>query len=271
MLQVNNSFGSGGMTSGLEGGQLVDYFQYLQRSLETPLPVKKAILYTGIQPDGSCVINDKTFISPDGILLNAEESDYVWLGKEIFFDSDKIKTIDIAPQIPLPLSTTPLCHLVQSLQIICKHNFIPALVVVAGVMMSFHYSVVKDTYGGCPITVAIGDSETGKSTAIKAALSLFGCQRIGLYVKGTNALFMERASRSSLPFGIEEAMPSKKAKANKLDVAELVIDLYDGAISANMKTGTLKPKSVPVIATNFELDDVDRYYLRRMHKCILHG
>ena len=57
---------------------------------------------------------------------------------------------------------------------------------------------------------------------------------------------METASRPSLSFGIEEAMPSKKAiKANKLHVAELVIDLYDGAISANMKTGTPKPKSVP--------------------------
>ena len=55
---------------------------------------------------------------------------------------------------------------------------------------------------------------------------------------------MEIASRPSLSFGIEEAMPSKEAKANKLDVAELVIDLCDGAISANMKTGTPKPKFV---------------------------
>ena len=44
-------------------------------------------------------------------------------------------------------------------------------------------------------------------------------------------------------------MSNRKAKANKLDLAELVIDLYDGAISAYMKTGTLKPKTVPVIAT----------------------
>ena len=80
----------------------------------------------------------------------------------------------------------------------------------------------------------MGDSETGKSTALKAALSLFGCNEISLYVKGTNAMFMERAFRSPLSFGIREAMSSKKGKMNKLDLTELVIDLYDGAISANM-------------------------------------
>ena len=108
------------------------------------------------------------------------------------------------------------------------------------------------------MVVAIGELETGKSTAIRAALSLFGCHQISRYVKGTNALFMERASRSTLPFGIEEAVPSKKGKTNKLDLTELVIDLFDGAVSANMKTGALKPKSVPVLATNFDVEDIDR-------------
>ena len=59
-------------------------------------------------------------------------------------------------------------------------------------------------------------------------------------------------SRLTLPFGIEEAMPIIKGKVNKLDLTELVIDLFDGAISVNMKTGVLKPKTVHVLATNFE-------------------
>ena len=124
--------------------------------------------------------------------------------------------------------------------------------------MSFHYSTIKDMFGGCPMVVAIGESETGKLTAIRAALSLLGCHQILRYVKGTNVLFMERASQSTLPFGIEEAVPSKKGNTNKLDLTELVIDLFDGAVSANMKTGALKPKSVPVLATNFDVEDIDR-------------
>jgi len=115
-------------------------------------------------------VNAKVFISPDGQLMDPDESPYIWLDKDFMYDSDKIKSVDITPEIKLPLSTTPLCKLVESLRIICKHNFIPALVVMASVVMSFHYSEVKNVWGGCPITVAIGESETGKSTAIRAAL-----------------------------------------------------------------------------------------------------
>ena len=50
------------------------------------------------------------------------------------------------------------------------------------------------------MTVVIGDSESGKSTAIRLALSSFGCQRIGLHVKGSNALFTY-GKKFHLPFG----------------------------------------------------------------------
>ena len=115
----------------------------------------------------------------------------------------------------------------------------------------------RELYGGFPIVVAMGPSETGKSPAIRAALALFGVHNTSRYVKGINSLFMEWASCSSIPVGIEEVMSSKKGKY-KLDLTELVIDLYDGAISANMKTGCLVPKCVPVLATNFEVEDMDR-------------
>ena len=85
-------------------------------------------------------------------------------------------------------------------------------------------------------------------------------------VKGTNAVFMERASWSLLPFGIEKLMSNRKAKANKLDLAELVIDLYDGAISAYMKTGTLKPKTVPAIATGMSALSIVLRWRDTQHK-----
>ena len=218
------------MTCGLDHIQLINYFQHLQRSTHKQLPIKKGVLCTGMQPNGSCIVNDTIFISPDGVLINPEESPYVWLNKDFVYDGDKIKSADISPTIPVPLSGNPLAELITTLEVICKHNFLPALTMVAGVIMTFHYTTIKDMFGGCPISVAVDDSETGKSTALKAALSLFGCNQISCYVKGTNALFMERASRSSLPFGIEEVMPSKRGNMNKLDLMELVIDLYDGAV-----------------------------------------
>ena len=48
-----------------------------------------------------------------------------------------------------------------------------------------------------------------------------------------------------------------KGKVCKLDLTELVIDLFDGAISVNMKTGVLKPKTVHVLATNYEVEETD--------------
>ena len=45
-----------------------------------------------------------------------------------------------------------------------------------------YYSSIKDIYGGCPIIVAMGHSETGKSTAIRAALALFGVHRTSRFV-----------------------------------------------------------------------------------------
>lgn len=40
--------------------------------------------------------------------------------------------------------------------------------------MSLHYSTITKEYGGCPIVIAVGPSETGKTTALTAALSLSG-------------------------------------------------------------------------------------------------
>ena len=51
---------------------------------------------------------------------------------------------------------------------------------------------------------------------------------------------------------------SAKSKANQLDITELVIDLYNGVRSTNLKTGSLKPKSIPVLASNFDIEEVER-------------
>ena len=146
MAQLNQSFGSGGMTSGLDTTQLIDFFQHLQRAVSEPLAIKKAVMYTGMQPDGSCIMNKNTFVSSAGILLDFDDSQYTWLDKDLINDGDKIRSIDIAPLIVHPLSNDRISDLVSLLEIILKHNFISSLMVVSGVIMAFHYSLIKDTY-----------------------------------------------------------------------------------------------------------------------------
>lgn len=88
-----------------------------------------------------------------------------------------------------------------------------------------------------PITVAIGELETGKSTMIRTDLLLFGYHQISIYMIQMHYSWKGLASQLFL-FGIEEAMP---IKVNKFDLKELAID---GAILTNMKTDALKPKPV---------------------------
>lgn len=87
--------------------------------------------------------------------------------------------------------------------------------------MSSHYRQVIEKHMGCPITVATGPSGTGKTTLIKAALSLFGITTI--FSKGTNAGMLERLARSTIPFGIDDPA---KSKTNNLDLGELCVDLF---------------------------------------------
>ena len=48
------------------------------------------------------------------------------------------------------------------------------ILVIAGGVMALHYKTLTKLYAGCTIVVCLGPSETGKTTAIKAALSLTG-------------------------------------------------------------------------------------------------
>ena len=80
-------------------------------------------------------------------------------------------SLEITPPITTPLNSGVLSDLIEKLECVLQHNFTPAVLVVAGAVMSLHYSTIVLS-GGCPIVVAQGDAETGKTTAI----------RVGLYV-----------------------------------------------------------------------------------------
>ena len=73
--------------------------------------------------------------------------------------------------------------------------------------MFFHYKQIVSTFS---IVIASGPPASGKSTAIKAGLSLFGCSNNNLFVKGTNRGFLKRSSVSTLPFGIDDPSQGKK-------------------------------------------------------------
>lgn len=61
--------------------------------------------------------------------------------------------------------------------------------------------------------------------------------------------FLKRSALSRLPFGINDPNTSTYAGRKQLDVhvGELVVDLYNGAKTANLRRGALQPNSVPAM------------------------
>ena len=53
-----------------------------------------------------------------------------------------------------------------------QHNFSACLLMLGGMVSSFHYHSMKS--GKCPVMIAEGESQTGKSTTIRVAMSLIG-------------------------------------------------------------------------------------------------
>ena len=55
-----------------------------------------------------------------------------------------------------------------------QHNFYASLLVVSGVALAFHYCTMAESSYGCPVVIAEGDPETGKTKSVHTALSLVG-------------------------------------------------------------------------------------------------
>ena len=103
--QINTSFGSGGMTTALENNTLIEFVQYLQRSHERPMPTKKGVLVLGLQEEGICVLNESTFISADGKLIDPAKCNLVWLSHDIVHETSKVRSKDITPKNFVPIVT----------------------------------------------------------------------------------------------------------------------------------------------------------------------
>jgi hypothetical protein len=242
--QLNYSFGDGGMSCGFESNNHVAYFvQSLKRN--TMLKSTVAVTYCGLQPSGIYAMNANCFINAEGQVVS--DCGLAWINREMFLESDRVVSDDIVSTVTLPLSTAPALEFYVSLKRCLNHNFLPGLLVVAGAVMSFHYRAVIKKYQGCSVTVASGASGTGKTTSIKAALSLFGIST--MYSKGTNAGLLERSARSTIPFGIDDPKPT--SKSNQLDIGEFCVDVYNGQKTINLRTGCCKPLSTAIVATNF--------------------
>lgn len=107
LSQINNSFGSGGMSLALNEAQFSSFIQFLKR--EKRLPIKKAALAIGLQSDGPIwVLGEDLHISADGSIIDDGNRMYMWLDDMISEGLSSVRLDEVLPTIKLPLDSSIL-------------------------------------------------------------------------------------------------------------------------------------------------------------------
>ena len=131
---------------------------------------------------------------------------------------------------------------------------------------------------GCPTIVAVGPSQSGKSTALRVALSIvgmltqmqlklsmtpnicnpwhaflflhfsafiyIGLAREAIYERVTNAFILERAAASTLPFAVDDPAEESSKQCN---IGDIIVDLNNGGRTGSMRKGLTCAASAPLI------------------------
>ena len=105
----------------------------------------------------------------------------------------------VGPLIGLVNMSTGLCvKYLTMYQYLCLNKDYS----VGAAIMALHYELLVHHYEACPIPMLIGESETGKSTAARCALSVCGQHNVGHMMKTkstSDSLCIERCASSTIP------------------------------------------------------------------------
>jgi len=110
------------------------------------------------------------------------EHHYIWLDERHCTNlSLKLPRVNHLPII-VPLladSFQPLKDLVDAMKALLSCNFIPALGVMAGLVMGLGYERIINQYDCCPTVIATGGLSCGKTTSLISALATIGSHKSG--------------------------------------------------------------------------------------------
>ena len=208
MSQINNSFGSGGMSLALNEAQFSQFIQHLKDSPVTKPPIRAAVSRIGKQEVHPVwVLGETLQLDANGDIIPDGQRSIVWHESSIAEYMGSVRLREIIPSIHLPLDSSIitryvcifmnvyasilvyhavnqcvasshvdayLYRMIDLLEDVMQHNFYASLLVVSGMTLSFHYSTMATGTFGCPIVIAVGPPETGKTKILLIALSIIG-------------------------------------------------------------------------------------------------
>ena len=241
MKMLNDSFPTAGLTCSMQDHQLSEYLQIRKRNTSR-LPEKLAVRIVGQQDRNIWVFGPNCHINSDGILVNLDESSYVWISH--LYSGPGVAPHQSACNVMLPLDAKALPSLITTLKDVMQHNFIPSLLVLGACAMALHYNTVMKNYMNCPIPIICGSPGTGKTTALRCGLSLLGAYPQRFWSHATKEKYVSLCSNSSLPLGIDD--PRSQAV-----ISDLVMSLYSEAQEGTVSRGDHKANSLAIICSNF--------------------
>ena len=107
IAQLNNSFGSGGMS--LNDNQFSLFLQFLKKEVGRNLPIRKAVTVIGKQGNSSVwVLGRDLQLDAEGEVIPNPEQTYMWLDETINEALTMFGLEEVLPVISLPLGTTGL-------------------------------------------------------------------------------------------------------------------------------------------------------------------
>lgn len=117
-----------------------------------------------------------------GNAIDAESSDYIWLGS-ICDPLLNLPTTSVTQNIWFPLvnSFDPLRKLVTALKQLLGNNFMAALGMLGGLVLGIGFETIIERFGFCPVVLATGGLSCGKTTTLKALLYCLGSCPISKY------------------------------------------------------------------------------------------
>lgn len=155
MKMLNDSFPTAGLTCSMQHHQLSEYLQIKKRNAAR-LPEKLAIMTVGQQDRNIWVFGPYCDINNDRILVNPDESSYVWISH--LYSRPGVAPHHSACNVVLPLDAKALPSLITTLKDVMQH--IPSLLALATCAMALHYNTVMKNYMICPIPTICGSPGT---------------------------------------------------------------------------------------------------------------
>ena len=138
-----------------------------------------------------------------GDAIEIEGCKHVWIG-------DMFKGTGIAASaqkcaIQLPLSTKPLQHLLQVLKSVNETQFLSVCFTMAGTVMALHYQTFIEKLRSFPMTLAYGQSGTGKTSALHCGLGLVGVDNLRFFRD-----LLPFCLVASIPLGVDDPYSKKQ-------------------------------------------------------------